>query len=244
MESSGYCVTSDQHKVHYDQHRSGHNKVIIIAHGFFNSKQSVLLNDLVMSVSDEYDVIVFDFRGHGKSSGLFYWTSREYKDLLAVLDYAHLQYIKIGVMGFSLGGSTSIITATKTKYIDSLVLVSAPCELEKVEYRLWELDPENDLWFGLLKEGGKGKGVRPGPFWHKKEKPIDVIDKITAPVLYIHGDRDWVVKEWHSQELHRKTKSLKDLVIIKNGPHAEYLIRKFKDKIVQLTKKWFHSTMS
>ncbi len=126
MKSSGYFITSDQHKIHYDRYSNGHDKVIIIAHGFYTSKHGVLFMQLVKDLSSEFDVIIFDFRGHGLSQGLFYWTSLEYLDLLSVVEFAHVHYAKIGVMGFSLGAATSIITSSKTAHIDSVVAISTP----------------------------------------------------------------------------------------------------------------------
>ena len=240
---SGYLLTKDHQKVHYDHYQAGHKEVVVIAHGFFNSKQALLLKELGEALQDDYDVILFDFRGHGKSNGLFYWSAREYQDLLAVLEYAHQTYDKIGVIGFSLGGTTSLITASKTDRIDSLVCVSAPSEFEKVDYHFWELDAENDLLYTLIKDGRVGKGVRPGPFWDKKIKPIDIVGQLDLPILYIHGDDDWVVKPWHSEKLFEKTGGPKDLLIIKNGPHAEYLVRKHKKELVQAVKSWFGRTL-
>lgn len=240
---SGYLLTSDQHKIYYDHYKNNHKEVVIIAHGFYNSKQSALLKELAQSLTDEYDVIAFDFRGHGKSEGAFCWTSKEYLDLSAVLEYAHSKYNKIGVIGFSLGAATSIITATKTDLIDSLVCISAPTDFDKIDYHWWELDVENDLVYGFIGKGGKGKGVKPGPFWEEKEKPIDLVKKIKVPILYIHGDSDWVIKPWHSKELYKNTSSEKELMIIEKGPHAEYLIRKNKDKVIQSIRQWFEKTL-
>ena len=76
MKLSGYLETSDKHRIHYDQYKADHKKVIIIAHGFFNSKQAVLLKQLAESLNDQYDCLLFDFRGHGQSKGLFYWTAK------------------------------------------------------------------------------------------------------------------------------------------------------------------------
>lgn len=240
---SGFLITSDNQKIAYDHHNNGHEQVVIIAHGFFNSKQALLLKELGEALKDEYDVIIFDFRGHGKSEGLFYWTAKEYQDLLAVIDYAHKSYKTIGVVGFSLGAATSIIAATKTDDIDSLIAISPPTEFRKVDYHFWDLDIENDILYTLIAEGRIGKGVKPGPFWKKKEKPIRLVKDLKIPILYIHGDNDWVIRPWHSRKLYENTASEKDIVIIKNGPHAEYLIRKNKQEIVALIKAWFAKTL-
>lgn len=240
---SGFLTASDGQQVHYDHYKNSHKNAVVIAHGFFNSKDAILLKELGQSLNGDYDVIIMDFRGHGKSGGLFYWTSKEYMDLETVLEYASKQYQKIGVIGFSLGAATSLITASKTDLIDSLISVSAPSELEKIEYRFWELDFENDITYNLLGEGKIGKGIRSGPWWLKKDKPLNLVDKIKIPILYIHGDADWLIKPWHSKALYEKTTSRKRMAIIKNGPHAEYLIRKNKEETIGLIKKWFEETL-
>src|SRR3990167_5046258 len=68
--------TKDKVKIRLDHYRYGHSKVIIVAPGFSNSKNAVLMKELGKSLGDEYDVILMDFRGHGNSSGLFSWTSK------------------------------------------------------------------------------------------------------------------------------------------------------------------------
>jgi pimeloyl-ACP methyl ester carboxylesterase len=184
-----------------------------------------------------------DFRGHGQSQGSFAWTSKEYRDLLAVVDYAKSQSRRIAVVGFSLGAVAAIITASKSNHIRSLISISAPTELEKIDYQFWRLDIENDIFYNLLGEGKVGKGIRLGPFWLKKEKPICLIKKITTPMLFIHGEADWVIRPWHARVLYREANSPKRLVMIKNGPHAEYLLRKNKDEVNYWIKKWLDETL-
>ena len=244
MKLSGYLVTSDFHRIHYAQYKSGHQKVIIITHGFFNSKQSVLLKQLGESLNDEYDLILFDFRGHGQSKGVFYWTSREYLDLLSIVEFAGKNYEKIGLIGFSLGAATGIIAASKTSLINSIIAISAPVEFGKIDYQFWKLNVKNDLFYNLFGEGKQGKGVRPGPFWYKKEKPLELVRKTQTPIFYIHGDLDWVIRYWHSKELYKNTSSLKRLKIIKNGPHAEYLFLEHRDEMLRLIRDWFQETLS
>ena len=92
---SGSVVTADNKQIAYDHYQDGHAKVIILAHGFYNSKKAVLFKDMAGALIDEYDVIVMDFRGHGESTGLFCWTAREYMDLEAVLKFARENKDKI-----------------------------------------------------------------------------------------------------------------------------------------------------
>lgn len=239
---TGTLTTSDHEGIAYDHYNAGHEKIIVIAHGFFNSKDAVLIKQLKDYLIDTYDVFIFDFRGHGKSTGLFTWTSKEHIDLETVMAYVKERYDKIGVIGFSYGAAVSIQVIVEHDGVKSLVAISTPYDSMKIDYHFWRLDIENDIFFNLG-DGGKNKGIRPGPFWLKKEKPIDNVAKIQIPILYIHGEKDWVIKPWHSQALYDKTQSKKRLVIIKNGPHAEYLTRDYFEKFITEVKTWFKETL-
>jgi len=102
------------------------------------------------------------------------------------------------------------------------------------------LDIRNELFYNLFGQGRHGKGVRPGPFWYRKEKPLEIVKKIGTPIFYIHGDADWVVRHWHSEEMYKNTAAFKRLSIIKNGPHADHLFRECKDEMLCLIRDWFH----
>lgn len=244
MYSTEYAVASDGTKVCFDSYARGHKNVVVIAHGYFNSKKSVLLKQLAKKLTDDYDCIVMDFRGHGQTEGLFHWTTKEYLDLQAVLTYARTKYERTAVIGFSLGAATSLITAAKFELMDSLIAVSAPVAFREIEFHFWDLDIENDILYNIIGNGKIGKGVRPGPFWLAKDKPSAVVEKIKIPVFYIHGDKDWLIRPWHAQALYDKTRSHKKLSIIKNGPHAEYLVRKNHDEFVGLIQAWINETLT
>ncbi|MBF0252297.1 MAG: alpha/beta fold hydrolase [Candidatus Omnitrophica bacterium] len=233
-------VTQDKRKIAYKHLSNDNDKLVVIVHGFFNSKDSELLSYLAEHFHKSYDVVSFDLRGHGESDGLFSWTTHESKDLEAVLNEFNSKYKKIAVIGFSLGGSISInVLSKKEDNVETFICVSAPSDFDKVDFRWWKLDVENDIGYSLLsRKGRKGKGVRPGPWWRKKEKPIDNIGKIEMPILFIHGDKDWVVDKRHSEELYKKTNSEKEIIIISNGPHAEYLLRKNRSEFCELIDKW------
>lgn len=241
---SGTLTTVDHQKISFQHFKYGCQAVIIIAHGYYNSKQCVVLQQLAQALGGEYDIFMFDFRGHGKSSGMFTWTSREGNDLGAVLDFVAPQYSKIGLIAFSMGASISINLLANDKRVDSFICVSAPSDMSRIDYWLWALNWEKDVVYTLFDPRGKiGKGVRPGPFWLAKEKPIDNVAKITIPVMFIHGSRDWVIRPWHSRVLFEKTQTKKKAVSIKNGSHAEYLMRDYPGQFVTEARNWFLDTL-
>ncbi len=235
---------ADNHLVHCDLYARNSDKLIIIAPGFFNSKQALLMKDLAQSLNDNYDAMIVDFRGHGQSKGWFYWTSKEYLDLLAVFEYAKQHYKKVGLVGFSLGAATSLIAFSKSDVVDSVIAVSAPSAFEKIEFYFWQLNFKLDIQYSLFSEGRIGKGVRPGPFWLPKEKPRDVVAILQRPVFYIHGADDWLIKPWHSQLLYEKTASkIKKFEIIKTAPHAEYMMKTHRKEFIKLIRDWFQETL-
>lgn len=248
MLLSNTLLTSDNIRISYNHYLNGKDRIITIAHGFYTSKNNYLIQRLIGGLVGYFDICAFDFRGHGESGGLFTWTTKEEKDLLSVLKYIKDKgYTKIGLIGFSLGGSISINTIVKNSgYVDSLVCISAPSDLRKIDYKLWKLDWENDVFYNFFtREGREGKGVRVGPFWFKKDKPIDNIKRIDIPVFFIHGDKDWVVGSWHSQKMYESIQETinKKILIINNGPHAEYLLRKFYSTVVDSIMEWFKDTL-
>jgi len=240
MIDSGFLNTDDKKKIAYNWYKNDKPKAVVIVHGFFNSKDSVLLKGLAEYLSKKQDVFIFDLRGHGGSEGCFTWTSEEWRELNAVLDFLKDKYDSVNVIGFSMGGSICINVLSGNKYkIDSFICISAPSDCSRIDYKWWQLDIENDIGYLLFtREGMQGKGIRPGPFWLAKEKPVDNAGKLKMPVLYIHGDKDWVVGKWHSEALFKKTNTDKKILIIKNGPHAEYLMRKHQGELLPAIDEW------
>jgi pimeloyl-ACP methyl ester carboxylesterase len=239
-----YVMTEDGKRIAFSHIKGGFDKVVIIAHGFYTNKDTVLFKRMADAFSKGYDVIVFDFRGHGKSSDVFTWTALEQKDLRAITAFAkENNYAKIGVIGFSLGAAITLIEASCQKSIDSVIAVSSPADLGSINYHFWEKDMWADLMlnFGI---NGRGKGVRPGSPSLQKIRPIDIVNKISpTPVLFIHGEKDWLVKLSHSQLLFDGAKDPKALTIIKDGGHAERMFDAFPDQFMKICLDRFGETL-
>ncbi len=237
-------ITADNHKLSFSHLKTGHREVVILAHGFYNNKDAFLFQKMAEEFSRNFDVIIFDFRGHGKSSGLFSFTSFESEDLRAVVGYAkERSYQSMGVIGFSLGAAVAIIEGSRNSDIQSIISVSSPYDFWKIDYRFWEKEMLEDLKLNLGAKG-KGKGLRPGNPFLPKVRPIDAVSKIAPrPVLFIHGRQDWLIHPMHSAKLFRKAKQPKKLILVDEGGHAEKIYDANPDEFIKICSDWFAQTL-
>ena len=236
--------TQDNHRIEAVHHEQGFKKVVILAHGFFNAKDAYLFQEIAKVLAGHYDVVAFDFRGHGKSSGLFTWTSKECADLRAVIDYVKsCGYAAIGLMGFSLGAAIGILETAQNPDVKTLIAVSAPYDFWKIDFHFWKPAMLDDLKLNLGYKA-KGKGVRPGNLWEPKVAPIDVVDHISPrPILFLHGAEDWLINVRHSRELFNRAKEPKKIVILEKLGHAETMFDQQPDQFMKPCLEWFAATL-
>jgi hypothetical protein len=177
-----------------------------------------------------------DQRGHGNSEGVFSFSSKEHEDIKAVVEYAKENYTYIYLMGFSLGAASCIIEVATNKNVNGLITVSAPISFENIENRFLYKDA---LIPGIQKFGNHTLKMRLGNIFEKKEKPVDVIDKISPiPILLIQGEKDPIIFKHHAETLYKKAKEPKKLMVIKEGLHAEDLYINNPKEFVSLCNSW------
>jgi pimeloyl-ACP methyl ester carboxylesterase len=236
--------TKDKIDIDCQYNKNGFDSAIIVCPGFFNSKKDRWIQRTVEIVSLKHDSIVFDFRGHGASGGRFSWTAKEYLDLEAVVDFLITKgYKRIGVLAFSLGAVSAVNFLSRNQHIKSAILISCPLSFWKIDYHFWEPQMLSDLKNNIDCKW-EGKGVRLGNPFLPKLKPIDCVRKIKSTELFfVHGDRDWVIKDYHSRKLFETSQVFKKKEIIKNGLHAERLIQQYPEKMHSLIMEWFASTL-
>lgn len=242
----GLLETRDNVKISYKHYKAGSDTVIIIAPGFFNSKDNRWMKKAVDIVYPKYDAIIFDFRGHGKSSGRFAWSSKETMDIDAVIDYAKSRnYKHIGILAFSMGGAAAVNAVSRRDDVDSMVLISCPSKINMIDFHFWE-----PAMFADLKDNidckWQGKGARISNPFLRKDQPVDSIRNIhNASILFIQGKMDWVIKERHAKKLYDAADGAKNrrVKIVENGMHAERMIQQYPDKLSRLISNWFMETL-
>lgn len=236
-------TTEDGVVVEGRQYLSGHKKVIVVAPGMAQHKDTQVFHDISESLASDYDVFTLDFRGHGKSEGWFTFSAKEVLDLKCALDYLKPQYEKIGMVGFSLGAASAIIVTAETGEVSSLISVGSPTTFSKIDFHFWRIEAFMNLIDNFTPEGLK-KGVRFINPFSKKPKPIDSIGKIKdTPVLFIHGENDWIIRPKHSRKLYEKKEGEKKLIVVKKGLHAEKMFELNPADFKVWMLDWFKETL-
>jgi fermentation-respiration switch protein FrsA (DUF1100 family) len=180
------------------------DEVIIMVHGAeqHRADPNVKMLDIACGLVEHgYSVVMFDMRGHGESEGermsAGYYEPR---DLGGAVDYVvGLGFEDIGVLGFSMGGATTIMTTADCEDIDVIVCDSAFADLndmlepqfaERTFFPTFFLKPL--LFMVKMMYGIDFTAV----------KPVEVVANIApCPILFIQGELDDVVPPAHAQIL-------------------------------------------
>ncbi len=229
--------TKDDVEIAINYYNGERDSVVIVAPGWCMTKDSNAFSKIADFFAKSYDVISFDFRGHGKSGGFYTFTAKEIMDMDCVVRFARKNnYKKIYLAGFSLGAAMALIYSSKSRFIDKVIAVSAPTDFSKIENKMWK----KEAWGETFKkfEFDRFASIRPYPIPLKKIKPIDVVDKISVPTLFIAGEKDPTVCPWHTKDLYNKVRCFKQYKEFPNGCHAEDLFLHFPSEFSNLCMNW------
>lgn len=172
------------------------NKTIIFAHGYRKNRvgDEVPALPLAQALKDQgYNVLMFDFRNSGESSGTVTSVGQyEVQDLLGAVDYIKSQAEisqQIILFGFSMGAATSILAGAREPAVAAVIADSSFADLKTYlsnNLSVWtELPavPFNQAFFMIIPSltGLKAETV----------SPVQEINNLQGrPMLLIHGEED------------------------------------------------------
>ncbi len=180
--------------------------------------------------------------------------------IIATLDAALAQYPqldgdRVGYVGHSFGGYTGLVLATETPRIRSFVVMSGVANLASGWGGFGSFLRQNpEFGHAMLRRNAGwsegGQGALGGPPWkdpdaYTENSPLFRADRITAPVLLIHGESDFVgVSEAESvfTALWRQNKDAQ-LVTYWGEQHLFYSPGTVRDLWARLDA-WFGRTLS
>lgn len=196
---NGKFVEANGIKIYYEEH--GNGEPLFLLHGFGGTTDD--WKPFVQEFAKSYRVIVWDMRGHGRSTNSDTTTIFKHEtaalDLLSMMD--KLQMSKVKAIGHSSGGIVILYAASMSPdRFDAIVPVSAQLYFSRQVRDFIEKtgkprvpNPEFDRLHG------KDKGALLGRQFYNFRKVYgdpaltpDQIGNIKARTLVVHGDNDFV----------------------------------------------------
>jgi pimeloyl-ACP methyl ester carboxylesterase len=198
---------------------------VVVAHGFTLNWQRPNVWRIANRLTKVAGVVVFDFRGHGRSGGLSTLGDREIKDLDVAVAWAReLGYRRIVAVGFSMGASIVLRYAGLIGGLDAVVSVSGP---GRWYYRGTErmrrvhLAVEHRLGRFVTRRWLKTR-ISPKKWQPIPVPPAEAAAKIApTPLLIVHGDQDLYFPPEHARQLYMAANEPKELWLVPGMGHAE-----------------------
>ncbi len=172
---------------------SGGRRVILVLHARdgVRDDNTVGFNEITPAlVKSGYDVLTFDFRGHGSSGGqIAGFGKAETRDVAGAINYLKSRGVtQIGVLGCSLGADAALLSLPQQPEIRALVADSALADATPV------------IESGFTKQTGLPSILLPGILLAANKmygldwsgiRPVDAIAQAgERPILLIHGGED------------------------------------------------------
>lgn len=202
-------------------------------------------------------VVLFDFRGVGKSTGRFEYGIGEQQDVRCLLDYVasrpEVLSDSIFIVGHSLGGAVSLYALEDEKRVRGLVLWAVPKNHDyNVRKFIARTKGRRGLWSFLVLVGVDR--IFDVSRFYKFEvygidlRPKDVREKLMTldecraisklhdmPVLIVIGDSDKIVGEDEAREVFNSANEPKSLLKIESADHT---FRGKESELVAATVEW------
>ncbi len=198
-------------KIHYEVHgpRAGQSPTILLSHGY--SSTSRMWDGQVAALKDRYQVVVWDFRGHGESDypadQTQYSEALTVGDMLALLDQVGAK--KAIVAGLSLGGYMSLaFHASHPERVRALMLFDTGPGFKKDEARakwnetaharaarfdaegLKALNQSDEVKLTRHRDATGLAGSARGMLAQQNDRVIQSLDGIKVPTLVLVGAND------------------------------------------------------
>jgi len=196
---------------------------VVVAHGFSGTHTKPWQARVANGLARHAGVVAFDFRGHGRSAGVSTLGELEVLDVEAAVAWAReLGYARVVTCGWSMGGSCVIRHAALAGGVDAVVSVSATSR-----WRVRDTKPMRRLHWIVERRAGRVVGrtllrTRLARAWDDEpESPVEVVGRVTAPLLLVHGDRDTYFTLEHPRALYAAANEPKELWLVPGFGHAE-----------------------
>jgi hypothetical protein len=208
-------------------------KAVVLAHAAIGRSYQHWMVNMARELMPGFTVFMFDFRGHGRSSGRCPLRfDKPSQDLEAVVEHVRsLGFERIGVTGYSIGAAAGFLLAARKPVFDSFVSIGCPPRM--VEFGDWFDRPLIDSAVLRLLGMRVDRTPKPGP----NLGPEDVADDLPPiPKFLIFGE--WEV--FPPEDIERFAQSVSppsETFIVPGVWHAELGGRE------SMVREWFENTL-
>lgn len=231
---------------------------IVFAHGItvdrhedFSADTGIGAFDEVVDILRDYNTLLFDFRGHGKSGGKQeeMTINGELLDLRASVEYLQNLYpnLPTGIVAASFGAVSTVMYVSGRNDIATIVLWNPVLDLQKTfidPIVPWAKGSFNEKGYASLKKNGYlmlDDYYRIGATLVEEMRilrPYSYMSGISCPVLTIHGDQDSYVPFVVAKEY--AIVNDKSRFISISGSEHGFGKREDRDLVVQKTVEWIN----
>ncbi len=191
--------------------------LVVYLHGIGRNRQSGIAVAERL-VPRGYDVLTFDGRAHGRSSGAACtYGFHERHDVSRALDAVSATGAIL--LGHSLGAAIALQTAAVDRRVEAVIAASPFSDLPTIvrERARWFLAPEPYVEEALVRAGELGR------FTPAEVSPLRLAPAIEAPVLLLHGEDDVKTVPDHSRRIFEALGGPRRLVVFPGVEHDEIL---------------------
>lgn len=195
-----------------------------------------------------YRVVLADLRGHGESTGQYLTyglvESRDTVQIIEALESAAIAEPPVVLLGASYGASTALMAAADSKRIDAVVALApftdAASSIEHLARtmfpRLSRMISEKKMAEAIDRASAmSGQDIR-------KARAIDVVNRVDAPVLFVHGREDTWVPPRNSFDLFQSANGSASLLVIPDAGHMDLPMR--YDEFSERVFDWLDEAVS
>jgi dipeptidyl aminopeptidase/acylaminoacyl peptidase len=229
----------------------GSDKTVIAIHGYTSSRwdEGYMRPVLELLAKNGYNVAMFDFRAHGSSEGeyttLGYTEIEDYKEIISwIRSQFPDKAMKIGVIGYSMGGAVSIMLNALEDKVDATIADSPYINIVS----------SGERWIKRVKGPMRYLLLLSYPLiirFASRIAKVDVntlnmmnyADKLKKPLLVIAGKEDDLVSLDEIKQFYEKAVSSGKHVElwITDARHVESILKypqEYREKVISFLERW------
>lgn len=199
------------------------DRLIVCCHGYRGRKADLLgIGAALWRLG--YNVLLFDYRGHGEHAGTRVTVGyRELKDAMAAIRYARqrLPAARLGIIGYSMGAAVAIMAAARDPDIEAIVADSPFATQRSQILRQMIRTLRVGWWSRQVLFVADHLIYRLAGYRTRDVEPIREVAQIAPrPLLLIHGLEDMLIDPEDSRKLYAAAGEPKELWLVEGVDHC------------------------